>query len=326
MSYRTTTNNGAAEEIFDDQQKQEQVISVLSNNIKEFKQEKMRVMNELQKLQGSIQRQKDELIQLDRRFEELHNQREQFEEEPDQQREILEVHEKELERQLERLEKLQEQLERFQDEKIHLEDHRELMEREKQEIEQKISEIQQQIQQLEQELKEILQRIQNLETELRHFPLTTDQEEEHRRSTTVLNCVKCRDLYTESENKMGACNYHDGFVYDNLALDLKKYKPSDAIEQLNREEFIAFKDGNKKEEIERQKTRLKYICCSATFQVGGGFNGCKKGKHNPGDSKEINDEGKLLDKEIIDKWETICFEHLEYNLRWSDLFITRQSI
>jgi hypothetical protein len=45
------------------------------------------------------------------------------------------------------------------------------------------------------------------------FTLTSEQEEEDRRRlSNVLTCVKCRVLYIESENKIGACNYHDGFV------------------------------------------------------------------------------------------------------------------
>ncbi len=43
--------------------------------------------------------------------------------------------------------------------------------------------------------------------------------EEHRRTTDVLLFVKCREYYIESENKMGSCSYHDGFLYDNLTLD-----------------------------------------------------------------------------------------------------------
>lgn len=152
------------------------------------------------------------------------------------------------------------------------------------------------------------------------------EEEEHRRSTTILVCVKCRDLYVESDNKMGSCNYHDGFAYDNLALDLKKYKPSKAIEELNREEFIAYRDSSKKEEIEKRKARFKYICCFATVQVGTGFNGCKKGKHSFGDSKKKEFEGQILDKQSIEKWETACYENPKYNQQWADLFETRTNI
>jgi hypothetical protein len=103
---------------------------------------------------------------------------------------------------------------------------------------------------------------------------------------------------------MGTRKCHDGFVYDNSALDFKKYKPSDAMEELNREEFIELKDPKQKNDIDRRKTRLKYICCDATVQVGGSINGCKKQKRAA---------GQVLDKRMIDMWATACFENPEYN-------------
>jgi hypothetical protein len=161
------------------------------------------------------------------------------------------------------------------------------------------------------------------------FTLTSEQKEQEkedrRRSSDVLTCVKCRDLYIESENKIGACHYHDGFVYDNSSLQLDKYEPSRAIDQLNREEFLAFQNSSIKEEMEKKKSRLKYICCYATVQVGGGFNGCKKGKHGFGDVKQTNHRGRTLNKETIAEWETACMENLDYNQRWEDLFDTRNS-
>lgn len=53
-----------------------------------------------------------------------------------------------------------------------------------------------------------------------------------------------------------------------------------------------------------EKTRLKYICCDATVQVGGSINGCKKQKRAA---------GQVLDKRMIDMWATACFENPEYN-------------
>jgi hypothetical protein len=86
------------------------------------------------------------------------------------------------------------------------------------------------------------------------FTLTTEQQEqedeEHRKSTDIIISAKCRDLYIENENKMRTCNYHDGFVYDNSAFDLKKDKQSEAMEGLNREGFIALKDPEQKDDIE----------------------------------------------------------------------------
>ncbi len=159
------------------------------------------------------------------------------------------------------------------------------------------------------------------------FTLTTEQQdqesEEHQKSTDIIICVKCRDLYIESENKMGQCNYHDGFVYDNSAFDLKKYKPSEAMEELNHEEFIALKDPKQKDEIERRKARLKYICCDGIVQVGGSINGCKKGKHGFGNKKSRRNPGQVLDKRTIEIWETTCLENPEYNERWTELIAKR---
>jgi hypothetical protein len=125
---------------------------------------------------------------------------------------------------------------------------------------------------------------------------------------------------------MGTCNYHDGFVYDNSALDLKKYHPTEAMEELNREEFIALKDPKQKDDLERRKTRLKYICCDAIVQVGGTINGCKKGKHGFGSEKQRKAAGQVLDKKLVELWETACFENPEYNERWTDLFTKRRNI
>ncbi len=87
------------------------------------------------------------------------------------------------------------------------------------------------------------------------FTVTIEQQdqedEEHRKSTEIIICVKCRDLYIENKNKMGTCKCHDRFVYDNSALDFKKYKPSDAMKELNREEFIELKDPKQKDDIDQ---------------------------------------------------------------------------
>jgi hypothetical protein len=159
------------------------------------------------------------------------------------------------------------------------------------------------------------------------FTLTSQQKEQkvedRRRSSDVVTCVKCRDLYIESENNMGACNFHDGFVYNNLSLPLHQCKPSEAIKLLNLEEYMAFQNPSQKEEIEKTKTRFKYICCFATVQVDGGFQGCKKGKYGFDDAEHISHDEQTLDNKMIDKWETACMENSEYNKRWEDLFETR---
>ncbi len=153
-----------------------------------------------------------------------------------------------------------------------------------------------------------------------------DEEEEHRKSTEVIACVKCHESYTEKENKLGVCTHHDGFVYDNLALDLKKYRLSDAIDVLNNEEFVASKDASKKEDLERRKTRMKFICCGAIVQTGGNIGGCKKTKHGfeyRGQRKHNRD---ILLKEDIKKWETECFENIYYNDKYQDIIDKRPKI
>ena len=140
-----------------------------------------------------------------------------------------------------------------------------------------------------------------------------EEEAEEQRANTVLVCVKCRDLYIESENKMGSCNHHDGFVYDNLEPDLRKYRASEAMETLSREEYIAFKDSTKKDEIERMKTRFKYICCNAVVQVGGGTTGCKKAKHGFEGSSGSKPTSQTLSPEMIAEWESFCDIDEQYN-------------
>ncbi|CAF1442979.1 unnamed protein product [Rotaria sordida] len=160
------------------------------------------------------------------------------------------------------------------------------------------------------------------------FTLTDEQlneeKEEQRRATDILLCAKCKDHYIEIENKMGACNYHDGFVYDNLTLDLIKHKTSEVIEILNREEYIAFNEPKRKDEMDRQKGRFKYICCHGTVQIGGGFNGCKKGKHGFGKMKKINQRVDSMEKDVINMWEMACFDNTEYNRRLTNLIETRK--
>jgi hypothetical protein len=157
-----------------------------------------------------------------------------------------------------------------------------------------------------------------------------EEQEEQRRATDVLICAKCRENYIETDNKMGACNYHDGFVYDNLSLDLAKYKPSAAIEILSQEEYTAFDESKlkekmdrEKEKMNREKERFRYICCRKTLKVGEGFSGCKKGKHGYGKMKKTNQRADAIEKNPINTWETACCNNLEYNGQWKELIETR---
>ena len=151
------------------------------------------------------------------------------------------------------------------------------------------------------------------------------EEEDQRKSTEIIACVKCRDSYIENENKLGACTHHDGFVYDNSTLDLKKYRLSEAIEQLNRDEFVAMNTKKKPEDtdLERRKTRMKFICCGAVVQTGGNNGGCKKLKHGFDRKQQRTGNRNVLTKEDILTWENVCFENIYYNDIRQELFTQR---
>ena len=163
-----------------------------------------------------------------------------------------------------------------------------------------------------------------------NFTLTEDQEEEQkeekRRATVPIFCAKCRDNYLETENKMGACSYHDGFVYDNLSAGLDRYVPSEAIRILNREESLSSLSTTQKDELDRKRSRFKYICCSATLQVGSGFNGCKKGEHSFGNDDEKKQHAKMKKKDLIVKWENLCFNNDDYYEAHIELIDSRKNL
>ena len=73
------------------------------------------------------------------------------------------------------------------------------------------------------------------------FPRTKKQQEEEdneqRRDTEILRCWKCDSTYVESENKTSACDYHDGFVYDNSEPNVPIYSLSAAYHILLDEEY-----------------------------------------------------------------------------------------
>jgi hypothetical protein len=150
------------------------------------------------------------------------------------------------------------------------------------------------------------------------------EEEDYRRSIDIIACVKCRDSYIENENKMGVCIHHDGFIYDNSEIDLKKYRQSEAVEALNRDEFLAMNDSKKKDGIEQRKTRMKFICCGAVVQTGGNIGGCKKLKHGFNSKQQRTNNRDVLFKEDIKEWEDACFENIYYNEQRLDLLEQRK--
>ncbi|CAF5043093.1 unnamed protein product, partial [Rotaria sp. Silwood1] len=133
-----------------------------------------------------------------------------------------------------------------------------------------------------------------------------EEQAEIRRANEKIRCVQCDDYYVEQDNRMGVCLHHDGFIYDNLSADLTMYIRKRAIEQLLEEE-AAFNDQvshrtltqEQREQLERRKHRLKYICCDQTLQIGGTINGCKRGKHSPPHITR-------------NEWESVCNRNQEY--------------
>ena len=105
----------------------------------------------------------------------------------------------------------------------------------------------------------------------------------------------------ESDNKTGSRNCHDGFVYDDVALDWKKRnKSSEETEELNCKELIAFKYWSKEKKLERIKKKFKYIRCHESVQVGREFNRCKKEEHDFHNSKRRSFEVRITEKRMID--------------------------
>ena len=120
---------------------------------------------------------------------------------------------------------------------------------------------------------------------------------------------------------IGNCTHHDGFVYDNSAADLTIYTHSEAASLLNKLEADSINDAERREEIERQKAKFKWICCDAAL-VSGNVGGCKKGKHGFEISDDIQQPPATvsrldqLDHAIVAQWEESCRLNEEYNDKW----------
>lgn len=131
-------------------------------------------------------------------------------------------------------------------------------------------------------------------------------EAEERRANEQYRCVQCNNNYVESDNRMEACLYHDGFIYDNFSPGMIMGSRTNAIEMLLKEDTHYNMQLNtrsltpeQKELFERQKNRFRYICCDQILQIGGIMNGCKKGKHS---------QPHITHKE----WEKTCNQNQEY--------------
>ena len=91
------------------------------------------------------------------------------------------------------------------------------------------------------------------------------------------------------------------------------HTPSDVALELNKLECDAITDPERRDELERQKNKYKWICCDSTVTVGSGAGGCKKGKHGYG---EQAGDGRRLDQATIRRWEAECQRNQEYIEKW----------
>jgi hypothetical protein len=96
------------------------------------------------------------------------------------------------------------------------------------------------------------------------------------------------------------------------------------VKLLNQDEFIAMNSKKKTEDmdIERRKTRMKFICFGAVVQTGGNNGACKKLKH--GFDQRRTENRHILMKEDIEAWENACLENIYYNEIRQELFKKRE--
>lgn len=134
-------------------------------------------------------------------------------------------------------------------------------------------------------------------------------------------------MYLAINILLGNCVHHDGFVYDNTAADMTAYRPSDAYFLLNKIECDIIIDTERREDLERQKNKFKWICCGAVF-VSGTVGGCKKGKHGFEISTNDEDEQQriedvtttnCLSNKDVKQWEDTCFNKEDYLYKWAQL-------
>jgi len=97
--------------------------------------------------------------------------------------------------------------------------------------------------------------------------MTAEEEEALRQEELAREgqvCKRCKEIYTEAENKFTACTYHDGFLF-NSSLQRQQWRPlSDA--EIDKT-LLANPDDK----------GMTYICCLRRY----GEMGCKKNKHVP---------------------------------------------
>jgi hypothetical protein len=96
------------------------------------------------------------------------------------------------------------------------------------------------------------------------------------------------------------------------------HKQSEVAYALTKLESEAINNPERREQIEREKNKFKWICCDTTVTTGSGAGGCKKGKHGFGEQigEGQQRDGRRLDQTTIKQWEEECQRNQEYNERW----------
>ncbi len=108
----------------------------------------------------------------------------------------------------------------------------------------------------------------------RKTPKQIEQENNERENNTKEKvCEKCKQKYLEVENKLGCCNYHDGFLFQS-SKDPKFWEPLEDEALIN-----ALKADPKVNDF-----GLKYICCFENYTS----QGCKKDKHSQQNDHQQN--------------------------------------
>ncbi len=90
-------------------------------------------------------------------------------------------------------------------------------------------------------------------------------------------------------------------------------------------------DPKRREKLECEKSKFKWICCDAVL-VSGNVGGCKRSKHgfDVADSNQQyqrqHGSTKIdqLDQATIQQWEDACRVNEEYNDKWLRLIMTRR--
>jgi hypothetical protein len=108
-----------------------------------------------------------------------------------------------------------------------------------------------------------------------------------------------------SADILGNCIHHDGFIFDNSAPELTIHGQSDMALELSRLESDMITDPTRRDELERQKTKFRWMYCDATVLAGSGTVGCQKGKHRCDEKAREGQQQQrsYLNEDKIRRWE-----------------------